>query len=884
MFASVFAVLTVVGASVAQSSTPRVVCVAGQCLQGFTNITIGTTISAAGSPASLLLLPGQYSASTNPQLLHQVITSSSPSLSPSPGFESQFALPLNVAVQPGVVSYAQANYSGQATFTPLPNGTIANASTPVTGSSLVISSNTWAVMTSGSSKSRLIVWDNIPDMSQLPSSLTLSSLSMSDLQSSACSPPCASSGVCSASGTCQCAPGFNGTSCESCAPGFFGPTCSPCPAGCASCDEGISGSGRCLSSSVTNPPSSCNCLNGQCGANGQCTCNAGWQTSTNGTQCASCAPGFFLTTDGNCKVCNLGCSQCADNSGDCVTCQSGFTQNANDRTSCIAPSSTTSTGTVCPDGSFSSGTTCSPCSPSCQTCKGPLSSDCIICGSARFSLNGTCVQTDANGACIGTGQSSFTIADNNKHECDTCPAKCTTCAIPGFNVASTINQLQCTGCLPGFVLSKGQCVQSCPSGTFLSPQDNLTCTACDSSCGTCAGSATFCLTCENNLLASQGKCVNTCPSGSLATAGACTTCHPDCASCSGTAFNQCSTCPPSRPVLSGGRCLPTCSKSQFIDPTTSTCQNCDASCSSCSGSGPSSCLACSSATSVLRDGTCVTATCTSNSSVVPGLGMCLSDLVSVPQPSGTSTPAPLPTIPGLNQPAAQASSRRPLAWWEILLMALGCAFIFLVILMLWRRRMRKRRAQRTAMFASNKKLDRTDWRFRLVRFGERLFGHNASRRVQPEEAEADRMLRMRDVEEARHERDLEKIIGSYDDRSSNRSRGVGDYFRHSVHTEDERTNRLSGPSLYSQVTGKPRSGPEPRQPVRVNPPNVSRFSASASSLSSSSYSARTRELAVPKVKPPTPAEEYAMSVMDSSSNTDWLEPHNTGGSRNPFRR
>ena len=117
------------------------------------------------------------------------------------------------------------------------------------------------------------------------------------------------------------------------------------------------------------------------------------------------------------------------------------------------------------------------------------SNDCVVCGSGHVAFNGSCVSMDSNDVCEGTQL----VVDNNKQECDSkfdppaqlftlnhllvgCPAKCTTCGIPYFNVASTINQLQCTGCLPGFVLSNGQCVASCPSGTFLSPSDNLTCT------------------------------------------------------------------------------------------------------------------------------------------------------------------------------------------------------------------------------------------------------------------------------------------------------------------------------------------------------------------------------------------------------------------------
>lgn len=334
---------------------------------------------------------------------------------------------------------------------------------------------------------RLVIWDSVPDVAQLPGA---PSLALTDVQSNACSPQCAGAGVCSASGQCTCPTGFTGASCEACAAGFFGPTCSACPAGCTTCDDGISGSGRCLSAPVVNPPSGCNCLNGECGSNGQCTCNAGWTTADNGTACAKCATGFFLDTNGDCSVCQLGCSECADGSGICVSCKQGFTQDANDRTKCDAVQSVTSSGVACPDGSFSNGTACTQCSPSCSTCSGPTSNDCIVCGNGQFSLGGNCVPTNSDGVCQGSSM----IANNNKHECDSkqthvvlsksvlltlflgCPAKCASCQIPNFNVASTINQLQCTGCLPGFVLSQGQCVASCPSGTFLSPTDNLTCT------------------------------------------------------------------------------------------------------------------------------------------------------------------------------------------------------------------------------------------------------------------------------------------------------------------------------------------------------------------------------------------------------------------------
>jgi hypothetical protein len=119
------------------------------------------------------------------------------------------------------------------------------------------------------------------------------------------------------------------------------------------------------------------------------------------------------------------------------------------------------------------------CSTLCKTCKGPLSTDCIICGAGRSSLNGQCVPVDSNGVCTppDVSQANTTmVANNAKNECDTCPSTCTACQIPGFSVASTIGQAQCTKCLPGYVLSGGRCVGQCPTGSFVNPNgDGFTC-------------------------------------------------------------------------------------------------------------------------------------------------------------------------------------------------------------------------------------------------------------------------------------------------------------------------------------------------------------------------------------------------------------------------
>ncbi|KAJ2922149.1 hypothetical protein H1R20_g14946, partial [Candolleomyces eurysporus] len=281
------------------ASEPIVVCVPGQCLQGYTNVTIGATFSARDFPSKLRLLPGRYDQQTNPQYLHDVLTSSSVSSVPSTGFPDSTQLPLDLQLQNGLAIYSEPLYSGQSAFTSLPDTPVANASVPMSAKAIAISNNLVASVTAGSN-TRLVLWESVPDISQLPPSAA-GSLSLNNLESAACSPACAGGGICTASGTCKCAPGFTGSSCEQCLSGFFGPNCQACPSDCESCDEGISGTGRCLKQTIPNAPSTCNCVNGVCGANGQCQCTTGFETAANGQACAKCADGFFLTSTGDCK-------------------------------------------------------------------------------------------------------------------------------------------------------------------------------------------------------------------------------------------------------------------------------------------------------------------------------------------------------------------------------------------------------------------------------------------------------------------------------------------------------------------------------------------------------------------------------------------------------
>lgn len=213
-------------------------------------------------------------------------------------------------------------------------------------------------------------------------------------------------------------------------------------------------------------------------------------------------------------------------------------------------------------------------------------------------------------------------------------------------------------------------------------------------------------------------------------------------------------------------------------------------------------------------------------------------------------------------------------------MALGCAFIFVAFLYFWRRRARKQRAKKTAAFASAKALNhKSNWKLRLMRFGERLFGRSPS---QPRpDSEEIALWKLRAAEEAQHNRNLEKLIEAYGLSSAS---SPHEPKREALHDhESYRSQRLSGASMYSEATGMPQRGPEPRQPVKTNP-MTSRFSSTT--LGSSVYkkpSLTRREPFSPK--PQTEAEAYAASVQLSpraTSGSHRVKPLNTGGSKNPF--
>ncbi|CAE6462315.1 unnamed protein product [Rhizoctonia solani] len=428
------------------------VCSPTQCIPGTFNTTLGASFS------SVILLPGTYSSDSAAAKL--VSLSDSPSRSSGISVSESASFPYTISLSSGALAFDANNYAGNSTLINLSS----NLSAPRLPASVAIPPNTAVTLRSASSQSSLVLFASVPDTAQLP--LLAPDLAFSAVQSTSCSPACTSGGACTINGTCACAEGFSGPQCEQCAPGFFGSSCQKCKDTC--CDDGMTGSGKCLGSKSKTSSELCGCDKGTCGGDGSCTCNAGWVNPTSGqnatAKCSVCAPGFFQDASGECQVCSQGCTACASPSGVCTTCQANFTPDSNDRTKCVP--STSSTTTTCPDGQFldPATSTCASCSPLCKTCTGPLSTQCIACGAGQFMSPGNrCVAVNSGGVCQGMKL----VANNAKGICDACPSTCTSCSIPSFSVVSTPAQITCSTCLPGFVLTPSKrCERTCPAGTF----------------------------------------------------------------------------------------------------------------------------------------------------------------------------------------------------------------------------------------------------------------------------------------------------------------------------------------------------------------------------------------------------------------------------------
>lgn len=251
-------------------------------------------------------------------------------------------------------------------------------------------------------------------------------------------------------------------------------------------------------------------------------------------------------------------------------------------------------------------------------------------------------------------------------------------------------------------------------------------------------------------------------------------------------------------MLQGGRCLPTCTKGEFSDKDSNSCKSCDDSCTTCSASGADQCLSCTDG-EVLRLGRCVRSN--GGCQTLKGLGVCLNDLVIIPN-STTGADIPEPSTTGITSPT-EVKTGNKLKWWQILLMALGGIFIGLVMIIMWHRHARKKRAEKTRAWATERGVlggkGGSWWR--------RIFARKPRKSYDIYPEKEDWIPRYRDAVNA--ELSDSAVDGPIDAHSDKRPK-----WEHRSRTTPG--NR----SLFSEITGEQKKIPEPRVPFRKHSMSV----------------------------------------------------------------
>ncbi|CAI2169143.1 15334_t:CDS:2 [Funneliformis geosporum] len=495
------------------------------------------------------------------------------------------------------------------------------------------------------------LFESIANFTGAPVDSKQLSIASLDISATACKNECGSSGTCSFEGICTCKPGFTGDRCEQCLSGFFGPTCQECNAKCNKfCDDGLAGTGeckcklgytgencdQCAPGFFGNKCEECKCGNGTCDEQGTCSCNAGFSLDIS-KKCVDCERGFYKSGN-ECKLCSPSCETCEAETG---KCQCLPTFKSTDDLTCV------SNLNCLPTEFFDTATqTCVPCDPSCETCFGSGAGECLECKSLTVYIEGTCIPISqfTDGKC---SPSAAFIVDNAKQSCEPCPSSCFDCSIPGFNASSTIEDLQCTRCMPGFFLESGECVEFCPENKFADKTD-LICKVLNSTC---------------------------------------TKCHPDCTECSGPEINQCTKCPPNRPIIKDGQCVEVCPMGTYADE--SGCNKCNEDCSSCVGPSPDQCLGCNDQSKVLLGGSC-SGSCPSGSELIKSERLC-QNLV-------TEEILPPEKTKEEQKQEYFFNKTKGIEWWHILLIVLGSILFLIIGVLLLRCVAVKRRQKKTKEF------------------------------------------------------------------------------------------------------------------------------------------------------------------------------------------
>eukprot|EP00049_Salpingoeca_infusionum_P023736 m.13631 g.13631 ORF g.13631 m.13631 type:complete len:4451 (+) comp5977_c0_seq1:73-13425(+) len=289
-------------------------------------------------------------------------------------------------------------------------------------------------------------------------------------------------------------------------------------------------------------------------------------TASTNRQCSSCSLGLGYMdlsshTQTSCKSVSDACSPgqyqsvsfSLSNDRSCTTCPSNTFSNKIGASSCDAH-------TTCNVGTYQLVAPTTSTDRICASCNGITEyqdqagqTSCktvTTCASGLYSIaeptsktNRVCRTCTKASACNTNQYLAGSCGGLSNTYCASCHSTCATCTGPANS--------QCKTCATGLVFdpTTGKCTSNCVDGQYKDSSSN--CRDCNTKCATCDGPLnTDCLSCSGTFL-SGGECLSSCPSGTYKSSGvckACTTCTGGkyaataCSSSANTVCNTWTTC------------------------------------------------------------------------------------------------------------------------------------------------------------------------------------------------------------------------------------------------------------------------------------------------------------------------------------------------------
>ncbi|CAD8093460.1 unnamed protein product [Paramecium primaurelia] len=321
--------------------------------------------------------------------------------------------------------------------------------------------------------------------------------------------------------------GTDGLTCSSCENKYYlnVSTCTQCVSPCLTCTTAVSCS-SCVDGTYLNGQECLSC-------NFACTKCSGFAST-----CSSCTAGYYLSGT-SCLICTSPCGTCVDTSTKCLSCNTltKYLDN-NACLNCVQPCQTCSNAAYClsciSTYYLTAQNTCSQCVSPCVTCTTQTS--CLSCIDGYY-LSGTqCLICDSNcrtcwnraDYCMTCTQRQYLTTEN---KCAACTSPCSSCVNSATSCTSCLDLFyyeanSCKRCIsPCWTCDSANICKLCLSGKYYD-QTQKYCLDCDkTSCVTCTGTATTCLSCA---------------SGKYLENNTCKTCDPKCIAC--TSLTTCQSC------------------------------------------------------------------------------------------------------------------------------------------------------------------------------------------------------------------------------------------------------------------------------------------------------------------------------------------------------